>query len=43
MGAAVGASLLDLSKPLDVGLLDTTVNSFYGGSPEEVPPSQGIH
>ena len=36
MGAAAGASLLDMSKPLDIPLLDSTVNAFYGGSAEEV-------
>ena len=38
MGAAAGASLLDMSKPLDIPLLDNTVNAFYGGSAEEVNP-----
>ena len=36
MGAAAKASLLDMSKPLDISLLDSTVSTFYGGSAEEV-------
>ena len=38
MGTAVERSaLLDMSKPIDVPLLDTTVTAFYGaGSNEEV-------
>jgi hypothetical protein len=42
-GAAVGspeavtAKLLDFAQPLDVSLLDSTVNAFYGaGSNQEV-------
>lgn len=34
---AVAAKLLDFAQPLDVGLLDSTVNAFYGaGSNQEV-------
>ena len=34
---AVAAKLLDFSQPLDVVLLDSTVNAFYGaGSNQEV-------
>ena len=38
MGTAVeGSALLDMSKPIDVPLLDNTVQAFYGaGSNEEV-------
>lgn len=30
------AQLLDFSQPLDVALLDATVNAFYTGTNEEV-------
>jgi hypothetical protein len=34
---AVAVKLLDFSQPLDVALLDSTVNAFYGaGSNQEV-------
>lgn len=39
------AKLLDFSQPLDVALLDATVNAFYGaGSNDEVPhpPVMGV-
>lgn len=39
---AVAAKLLDFSQPLDVALLDSTVNAFYGaGSNQEVREDVG--
>ncbi len=40
---AVAAKLLDFSQPLDVALLDSTVNAFYGaGSNQEVREDVGL-